>query len=168
MKRLLTTLLGLMLLLSACAPAPNSSPPPDTADASGGTLILTEPPHLTLCWDGGEQEIYCGNWSWNYPLDGDQMSGSIGCGSHPTETGQRLTFANTQIDCAVMCAVPPDYIVVTQWHGEDKCVRIYAGPADGPFPLTPGYIYAIDAKWLEEQYPNRSFWGSAEYAFSAG
>lgn len=166
MKRLLVLLTGLMLLLSACAPAPTSSTLPDTADASGDALILTEPPRLTLCWDGGEALLYTGSWHWNYPLDADRMSGSIGCGYHPTETGLKLTLNGTQENCTVTCAIPPDRIVVTQWQGEDQSVLIYSGPADGSFPLTTGCIYEIDARWLEEQYPNRFFWGSAEYAFS--
>lgn len=163
MKRLLAVLLGLMLLLSACT----ADPPTGASEASGDTILLTEPPSLTLCWKGGEKEVYCGSWSWNYPLDADQMSGSIGCGSHPTETGQDLTFTDTQIECAVTCAVPPDYITVTQWQDEDRSVCIYSGPADGSFTLTAGYVYEIDAKWQEAQHPGRPFWGSAEYAFYA-
>lgn len=167
MKRLLATLLGLILLLSACAANPTSTTPTGAAEASGGIIMLTEPPSLTLCWEGGQADIYCGNWSWNYPLNADQMSGSIGCGSHPTETGQNLTFADTQIDCTVTCSVLPDYITVTQWQGDGKSVCIYSGPAAGPFPLTAGYVYEIDAKWLEEERPGRPFWGNAEYAFYA-
>ena len=125
---------------------------------------LSEPPELSVIWDGGSAVFQSGNYSWEGPGINGQIQAVVACGSHPLDGFRKPEFTGVWGDWLTLSfPVAPDSIEIVRWPGEDVGNMDARGQKIEPegicLPLEEGdWVYQIVASW------NRDGWkGQAEY-----
>lgn len=129
-----------------------------TAAALGGpTLLMDEPPELTVSSGGGQAKALRGGYSWR---------DAIACGVHPLDCRDIVPTLPMGEDgtAALSFAVPPDRVNVSRWDSSDWG-RTNPAPVprpveveDGRLTLEAGGVYLVGAQWDTA--------GRAEYIFA--
>lgn len=127
-----------------------------TAAALGGpTLLMDEPPELTVASGGAQVTALRGGYSWR---------SAIACGVHPLDCRDITPVLPMGEDAmaALSFAVPPDEVTVSRWEGWSRSETLPVPQAvsltDGKVPLEAGGVYLVSAEWRGA--------GRAEYVFT--
>ena len=153
MKRIIAAALTL-LLLAGCAGKGES--------ASGE--IRKEPPALRVERDGEELRLRPGTWSWEWTEKDGTVSGIEACGPGPLELSEDQALLPGSSDTArLRWDTPPREQTLLVYRMSDRGDPDAMGEKttvneDGDFPVEPGCIYSLHARWEN---------GDAWYAFQS-
>lgn len=137
------------------------------------------PPALTLEADGFTEKPGFGNYSWSYPVSGqEEWTGVEACGMAPTDPAVPDTFGHLYLTEDQTYTIgwdgtPPDELIVFSWdvavftdqeHIDDyqENPEIVVRRADGRITLRPDRVYDFQAKWLQSEGKDHPY-GNASY-----
>ena len=137
----------------------------------GNEILLREPPYLTVEWEGMEQTLWRGGYTWQWKHGENNMQEGVSSDSpQPLDVldglpqlrarpGDRLTLG---------CSVRPDELEVWAYPLSEED----GGGADGPLPLTEETVLVLPENGTNTVYEVRGTWsgltncgGTAGYAF---
>lgn len=175
MKRLLTILLAVILILTvtACKSAPEPELENNQTDPSGVNVpsesFSTEPPELKIV-DSTNQEIEAalGTYQWNWDKGDGNWTGVCADSAHPLEWKKFLVPLVTSDDTVELkFAVQPQYFTISCWSDEywgdtgapSECVSLTGNTLE---LKGGGCIYEVIARWNRDE---ASPYGDAIYGF---